>query len=380
MTEFGLKTILVHAMLLAGSDGNIGAPVAAANPPPDPVAIKLSVDNLPLEAQNEEDFAARAAETANRLITTAQDAENRGQLRVAFEAYLTAANWILAYQIEPMASRLLLDAPLPSDPKNATLHVSRARAQLARAASIWKKIENDTNQVDDEETWRLTDRLESLQGFANAFQAIWRTDYAGESQRDEALSIAAGGLSIAREDERESVAAGAQLWQAYLYAARGKHERAADLLPDAVTEPDGAKRFGFFARVLRCRLMARAYHAHSASISLLARLEERATKWFVHRNRVQEAQRVAALARRRVLSDWAKALREEGLLERAKWCERAIAEIDVDYFSPNEPVSVLRLHQAAPAVVSLELAAKEQSDEKSGEERGDTGQDTESPE
>ena len=354
----GVSWLVVAGITVAPGDP---APPNAKSPalatPPAGVAVKLSTDGLVLDAHDQRELATRVAAAADELADAARKAERAGEARTALDRYLTAANWILAYQIEPMASRLLLDVPQPDDADTALAFVNRARAQLARAASIFKTIKDDPALVEPNERWTLSDRLEALQGFASAFQAVWRTDYAGDSQRDEALTQAAGRLSVAREDDREVVAAGAQLWQAYLYAARGRTERAIDLLPSVMTNPTGARRYGFYARVLRCRLLVAAHESYSASIALLARLEEQAMQWFIRHERGQQAQRVAALVRRQITAQWAEHLRQAGQPERAAWCDRAIGEIDVDYFDPSEPVSVLRLSTAAPAIVDLSAPA-----------------------
>lgn len=333
---------------IAAADNDSARPKASM-----PFAVILSAEALPLGAENERELAVKVAEKSDSLIAAAQDHEQKDQLRQAFDGYLAAANWILAYQIEPMATRELLQAAQPSDADAALVLVNRARAQLARAATIWKSIENDEKQVDSGDRFRLADQLESLQGFANAFWALWRTDYASDSQRDETLAQAAGRLSIAREDDRPHVALAAQLWQAYLYFVRGRSERTIDLLPDAMTEPDQAVHYEYFSRILRCRALVRETQGFSSAIALLARLEHSASEWFDEPAARLEAQRVAGLARRQVLNNWAAQFRKSSEPDRAKWCDEAIADIDRKHFSTPESAPLLRLETAAPRITDI---------------------------
>lgn len=323
-----------------------------------PFLVSLSSEGLPLGAASERELAAKVAEKTDSLITAAQDHENNDRLRQAFDGYLAAANWILAYQIEPMSTRELLQVAQPGDADAALVLVNRARAQLARAATIWKSIEDDEKQVDSSDRFTLADQLESLQGFANAFWALWRTDYASDSQRDETLAQAAGRLSIAREDERPDVALAAQLWQAYLYFVRGRNDRTIDLLPDAMTEPDQAVRYEFFSRILRCRALVRENRGHSSAIALLARLEHSAPEWFNQPAARLEAQRAAGLARRQVLAAWAAQFRQASETQRAEWCDEAIADVDRKYFSSPESAPLLRLETAAPKVTDQPFESK----------------------
>ncbi len=270
------------------------------------------------------------------------------------DRHLDAANWILSYTIEPMASRRLLDIAEDGDAAAALTNVAEAKRQLDAAAHQLDELVQ-AGRLESDEQWSRMNTLSGLSAFVAAFESIWQERDSDEARR-EAISDAAYGLAVVLEDRRKDVALTARLWQAYLNAQIGKLARATELLPEAMSKPEKPMGVGTYARILRCRYSAGPEGGYPVAIALLARLEERCLQWFRDDPRAYPAQRAAALVRRQVLGDWEKLLQDAGHPDRAEWCADAIKRIDHVYFDTETPATVLRLEFAAPPMVDLDAA------------------------
>lgn len=321
--------------------------------------VRLFTGDYPSSVQNEQqlaDYARHFADVLGRRADRADDPTRELDLR------LLAANWILAYQIEPMATRMLLGMPEEQDAADGGGFASAAGKHLARADELLEQLAGKVEEAEALRSRRM--QAEYLAAFAGAFEVLWRDDFDDDESRDLAFSDAASELSIVLEDNREEVAVAAQLWQAYLYVQRSRLTRAVDLLPAAISDPGGSRRYGLYARLMRCRLTAEMVEGAAASVALLARMEERCLTWFGKEDRRRAAQRTAALFRRQLTDGWGEALNTAGQTQRAQWCERMVSEIDRDYFPPPGPHEVLRLGRAIPAIVELDESIRglEESD------------------
>lgn len=298
------------------------------------------------------------ADTANRLVKRAEAA--RGALE-SFDRHLLAANWMMAYELEPMATRLLLRASESKDAASVAEKLAVVADQLEAARKVWETLREDKSLSRDAR-WQREGRLAGLRAFAEAFASLWPTPEVKKETRRAALRRAASDIAVVLEDDRPGVAAGAQLWQAYLYAQSDRLPRAIDLLPAALSKPPNGDVFGFYARLLRCRYVAREHGGFAAAAALLARIEKRGADWFEAESDQEAASRAAALVRRSVLADWEKSFREAGKPQRAQWCRAAIARLDEQFFPPGSPNEVLRLLRAVPYLVDeaqLKEALKE---------------------
>ena len=324
----------------------LAAPVLAA----DPVNRPWGLGTHPLAGtMTEAQWMTHVAEVSAALQERAATA---GDGLEGFEALLTAANWTLAYEIEPMASRLVLGIARPDDAAAALRLVALAREQLERAAEIWEAIA-DSEQVDRGARWRLGAQLETLQSFADGFAAIWS---AGEDEdaTAELRRGAASDLALVLESDDREVAAAGLLWQSFMYTLNGNCVRAMELLPPVLNPTDDLISFDLFARLVRCQCTAGELDGPVAAVALLARLEERSTSWTSANLQSNSARRTVAFFRRRVLANWAARLEAGGDSEMAEWCVEQIEKIDANQFSNGEAGELLRLGLAAPEVVRLE--------------------------
>ncbi|MCH8801765.1 MAG: hypothetical protein IH963_12735 [Chloroflexi bacterium] len=117
--------------------------------------------------QDETAFAVYLDRQAE-LLASRVDAASGDEQRIT--AALESANWILARQIEPAASRLFWEHPLPGDSETVLDLVGQAKAQLAITAELEEKAKVDTAEDGDllgeSHQIRLT-----LHAFADAIEA-----------------------------------------------------------------------------------------------------------------------------------------------------------------------------------------------------------------
>lgn len=296
-----------------------------------------------------------------RYADEAREAEEAGGSPGSLEEFdrrLLAANWIMARRLEPMASRILLGLPEEGDAAEAAQIVATAQAQLQRAAQLWAEhsVENGPDSEDEQRRQRR-EHLEALRAFGRAFAALWPSAPVEEERHEEVLREAASGLSIVLDAERSDVAAAATLWQAYLYARGGRQERALDLLPLALKPLKYGDRSGYYARLLRCRLLVEQGGGASAALALLTRIEESCGEWFDAKTAQDQARGTARLLRRQTAAGWAETLQKENKPQLAAWCHGLVDRLDQGR-NGHTPDALLRLEYAIPALVNLDQLAR----------------------
>lgn len=378
-----LSAILVLGLVSPGdpTDSPQEAPPSDPNtapsvPMPDATGeFVLSAVAYPDGVQGEAAFTTYLARQAEVLASPVDEASGAEQ-RIA--AALKSANWILARQIEPAASRLFWEHPRPGDRENILDLVGQAKAQLAIAAELEEKAKPDTAEdehlLGENHETRLT-----LQAFAEAIEAHFtgedKTSENGQPatdssplQRATALRRAASGLAIATEDAAPDVVAASVLWQALLLEKAGRRDRVMTLLPPPLTAPPGDGRtWGFLARVFRCRLLCRYGDDHgdrgfAAASALLLQLEERAHEWFADPTRRRDAIRACALERLDITRRWSRAPGIQSDTVQSDWIEQAERRILDAHFRPDTPPTVLRMELAVPMLMPVQPVAETTAD------------------
>ena len=351
-----------------------------AGPPADPttapsVSRPLGVGEFLLSSvvypdgvQDETAFAAYLTRQAELLASRVDGASGGDRISAALET----ANWILARQIEPAASRLFWEQPRPGDPENILHLVGLAKAQLAIAAEMEGKGKVDTAGDEDPSGECRRIRL-TLHAFADAMEALFAgEDKASENgqppadslpvQRSTALRRAASGLAIATEDAAPEVVAASIFWQALLLEQAGRRDRVMTLLPQPLTVPPGDGRtWGLMARVFRCRLLCRqgddqADRGFAAASALLLQLEERAHEWFADPTRRRDAIRACALERLDVTRRWSRVTGVQSDTVQSDWLDQAEQRILEAHFHPDTPATVLRMELAIPMLAAVQPA------------------------
>jgi hypothetical protein len=152
------------------------------------------------------------------------------------------------------------------------------------------------------------------------------------------------------EDDNPQIAAAAEFWQACLRAMEPDTTPALDILDRAIVDlSTDAPRFGFFSRLLRCRLVA-ARGGPAAALALLMQVEERANGWFKTELDRASAMRSCAWIRLRILQDWHDRLDATSQDDERAWCRSRIDTLRTERFSNASGATLLRLNQAIPII------------------------------
>ncbi len=315
----------------------------AAKPPlPDVRLAPLPGD------EGEADYLQGISRRAAELAGVAEQADNR---TARGEWYLAAANLILAYTLEPACSRTLLGIPAPEDrlaePSQIKSAMDKARAFLDHAAEDLRKTP-EAEAESDERKKTLLRRLESLQALRDGLHAQLLPWDDGETPAF--ARRAASRLSILLEDTNPRVTAAATLWQAALRLREADWQAALSVLDLPLSDPPKqAVAHGFFARLLRCRVLAEQ-GGSAAALALLMQLEERCEDWYRDETDRANAVRAVALVQLQVLGSWYDRLSDPGQKAARQWCADRMSTIREARFG-MAGASVYRLGAAIPIIV-----------------------------
>jgi hypothetical protein len=282
-------------------------------------------------------IADRAAELAAQAGQTA-DAVTRTDL------LLSSANWILARELEPACSRKVLklaEGPERLDDTAVLAALDRADELLTEAG---KTIDSD---VPEEVRSDLHHRRETLESFAEALRVYLLPDTDPEAARS--TRRAASRLSVLLEDANPQVVAAAGLWQACLRSREADLEPALSVLGPALADPPGRSMpYAFFARILRCRLLA-ARDGFAMAIGLLTQLEDRTAEWLDNDTDRADAARTVTLAEFQVLADWHDHLSAADHPSERAWCGQRMDTLTKTRLGEGgKQNTVLRLAPAVP--------------------------------
>lgn len=264
--------------------------------------------------------------------------------RVGFQ--LAVANMILGEEIEWDVNHVFLKiqgenvakwAP-PTDALDRTSGLlEKAREGLAGATG-----DGNAERIAD-----LNRRVSTITTFHGALRSflLGRTD---DSER-EAGREAASKLSLLLEDGDPTIAAAAAFWQAVLRSDDRDKERILNSLDLALAPPTPASMpYAFFARLLRCRILADR-GSHAAALSLLMQLEEGVVDWMEDEKDYKDATRTVMLFEWQTLSTWSSHLDTEGKQDEKRWCETRMESTVREHLAKDDEF-VLGLHPVIPIV------------------------------
>ncbi len=263
---------------------------------------------------------------------------------------LAAANWILAYQLEPVATRWFLGLTATDDGDRARAALRQARRQLQQARAARQRMAATSQPASPDELAAVTTLGETLDVLADAMQVVLIG--ASSDGPDVDPGAAAARLALLLEDERSDVAAAARLWRAALFNETGWRDRALALLahPLAPLSPGGL-RFDFYSRLYRCRCIADR-GGYAAAEALLLEIDRMCDDWFVEPDTRQTARRATVAVRVHVLQAWCEAQGETPSAER-EWCLTTLKQVRTDACENGQPCTVLRMAQAVPLLVTI---------------------------
>lgn len=336
----------------------LAPPAAIGSQEDDARESRSRPDNLPLLPQlrlmpvgEPEDEASYVRSVAGSADDLARQASQTDDPMARADLLLEAANRILAYELEPACTRRLLGIPRPDLAEKAgrppAAALDRATSMIAQADATLLEIE-DAGPEAAEASNRRQRRIRVLLAFATAIRAFLFDDPGDEDTT--AVVEAASKLSPILEDSDRKVAAAARFWQACLRAGEADPTPAlARLDPALMKPPEWSHPYGFFTRLLRCRLLVRRGHP-AAALSLLMQIEERCVDdWFDPDDRAV-ALRTVALVRTQILRDWHGQLSPDTHADERQWCGDRIQQL-IDLKLVQDDRTVLRLSPAVPLVV-----------------------------
>lgn len=327
-----------------------GEPQGVAQPPapgpPDATAqpnkLKLPETLLAPIAGYADDSAVESASThkANEFAGKASLTSDTGQ---SIAWFLAAANEILAHRIEPACTyRLLGVAPGPNELAAA---LDRADKHIADAQTAFDR---DAEPEPLPEADRSThERIETLGAFSEGLRAFLLDEPGDDGAR--AARHAASRLAGLLEDNDPRVAAAAGLWQSTLRVRASGPARGLSVLDSALSEPSRqALPYAFFARLLRCRLLAQQ-GSFASALALLIQIEDRCDTWLAKKGDRANAFRATTLVELQVLRDWHQHLSEPKQARERKWCADRFAKLVTERLSEDDR-TLYRLTAAIPII------------------------------
>lgn len=332
-----------------GSSGD-----AATRPAAAPGAIVLSADVFPEGVGDEQEYRRFLAETTERLRQNAAAAEGPASV---IEANLTVANWVLARELEPAASRLLHGIEQAHD-REALAEVSAEAAERLKAASAALEHYQPTEPAESGAIVRQwEDVLAMLEAFSESFAALGLPD---DDAATSARQRAAAGLAAYLDDPRREIAIPAKLWQATLLLRAGEPDRSVRLLEPTLS-PIAEPVPGFFTRLLRARAALAAapetdIGRYAAAMTVILRLEERCESVFPSSEQAAAAETACSWTRWCIGRQWRDVLEAAGDDEAAGLVRELIDRIYRERLS-DEPLVVLRIGRTIPMLVGKDRIA-----------------------
>ncbi len=303
-------------------------------------------------------------------LTTAKTHLERSQ------AYLAAAQDILAKECAPLLTGILISAnspPLPSTTssqlvsftKVATDFLDRAANELAathnddaiaphgeepapspseEAASPRSEESDSSAATVADVMWQTRDRVSMLRAFAEIFAAFGKAD--GTSTSRMAIQDACNKLALYQNDDDHGIAESVRFWRAVAYRQARRPERALQLLRPILEIPE-FRRLGFWARLERCRSLSDAGR-HSAGIALCLRIKARVPKWFdgASVETYTKATDTVRFIHIELLRSWERALRDAGQNGRADQLASEVVKLRGPESFPPSPERWLGLVQS----------------------------------
>ena len=310
--------------------------------------------SLPEGFDDEASFARSVQDDVKRLIQRAEQAQSRA---LQAELFLAAANRLLASGMELACTsrlmRLKIADEAPTDSSLGAL-LDRVDVLLGNCETASGDLERGTTDAPDgaeatesgdrsrRET--ITHRLAALRAFAQAVRA-----YALPGGGSRSARSAASGLSFLREDHDPQTAAAASLWQAALRSEEAEGSRALSILDEATADlPAGSLPYSFFARLLRCRLLAER-GSWAASLAMVMQVEERCNDWFTDDDRRELALHSCAALQIDILRQWHDGIATPAGDEQRAWCVQRISQIASERLADGKN-GVMRLSPAIPVI------------------------------
>lgn len=300
-----------------------------------------------------DDNTAYARSIAARVEELAAQAGQADDLTKRADLFAASANLVLAQQLEPACTHTLLQLRHNEE----IFEEAASRAALDRADELISGAHDALRKLDDRDDlpkgWLAQSkrRLETLEVFALGLRVYLLPGTGDEAVRG--VRSAVSRLAPLLEDQSPAVTAAANLWQACLKSRGSDPARALSVLGPALADPSGGSMpYAFFARLQRCRLIAKR-GGRAAALALLMQIEEHCDHWLTDNTARDDAMRATQLVRIQILIDWHDHLDASSKAAERKWCAERIKALSADRFAEGNE-TVLRLTPAIPIMADIE--------------------------
>ncbi len=327
--------ITTTSAAMAGGPALAAQPARPSTQKAGPVVYRLSPRAYPEPIKDEGTYAKwldkQVASLTRRLKSTREPS-------VRVHLLLGLANLRLARQAEPALTRLLLGDESPVTRRRLTEVAAAARVEIGEALDLLAKLHKSPAPH------KAAAKQRTRWGGASVFLAALAesTEALAKGAKAPACLEHLDGLT---KSEQADLAAAARLLRAALMRQAGQSDKALAML-EPVLSPPKQWPHDFFARLLRCRLLAdRGGFAVATALAL--QMDLQCERWFDKAQR-REARRAIGLLRIDLAERWADRLQRDKLDAHAG-NRRAIAErIRKQLFSGKTPPPVYRLIEAVP--------------------------------
>lgn len=310
------------------------------------VALPLTPKVKPALVDGFDDIASYEQSVSDRLTELKTRLDETKDLNLRTKLLLAEANHILAYQLEPACTSILLRIDPPSAPtlpyfKQVDLALDRASKTLDELKSLQENPDDQVRQI--------SRSLDILRSFNRALRAYLLKD-ADEPDRE--ARRAATGLSALVEQDDAQIRSAALFWQACLRGLEEDPSSALSRLDYALQSISKATRpFSFYSRLLRCRLLA-DHESYPLTLSLLLQMEEHSLEWFFDAPSRKQSTTTLSLMRIQTLREWHDHLDDKRHNKERQWCAKQIQQL-IDSRFDGDRKSVMRLLPAIPIIVPI---------------------------
>jgi hypothetical protein len=302
-------------------------------------AFQLSPRDYPRGVEDERGYADWVR---TQVDVTAKRAKSTGDDAASVELLLALANFRLARQAEPAATRWLLGRDSPEDRRSIARVAGTAKAEIKQAADVLARLERGT-----------PDRRIGGKPLSDWKEIAGQLSALADAQADADQTRVEPGL-LARLEELikikpSSLAAATRLWRFALMRQAGQGRQAMAQIPPATAKPNDLP-YDFFLRLLHCRLLADE-GGYAVATTLAVQMDSQCEGWFDKSVR-PEVRRAIALLLVDLNERWADRLRQEKIGAQADR-RRAAAQRLRQRLLSGRDVTVYRLGLAVPILVEL---------------------------
>ncbi len=327
MKSFFPLLLIISVWTVQSSGSQPPESTPAANPNPTVFTPPINSRLYPPAVENEVQYQQWLADEIARRIAKIETENEATAPSENSSLRIQTANWILSVACEPILTRILLELDTPQDLEQLKTLTTQATGLLT---NLKGENEASPHQAD----------VGTLVTFAKTFAILAdaRTQ-PPDPNRVEQVTLESG---LLLDEDNRDVAESARLWQCLIFNKCDKSQRALDVLPLVLT-PVESNSAAFFARMLRCRILAEQGKTTLAQ-ALLLKMEEQCDTWFSDERLQSEARCTLAWLRWRLAQQAQYSLSE---IPQSSWKD-FVERTEEMIRDEKEPCQLFRLGSAIP--------------------------------